>query len=198
MKHLLNNMSKEEKDAIREQHTGGMRVVTENFHKLLGSKLGDVKPLTEQSGKNVLKAIDTGRPGPGAVAGKVAVASKVAGASATPATNKALVGQTVNLYKDVKNTILFKSNLRIKNLTMIDNLPALEFDGGGIMVTVSKFQLNCTTGGFTNTNQPYDTYYNTKLANELKTRFCTKSSGGTNVPKADFAANTSTSDSAIA
>ena len=49
MKHLLNNMSEEEKNAIREQHTGGMKVITENFYKLLGSKLGDVKPLTEQS-----------------------------------------------------------------------------------------------------------------------------------------------------
>ena len=50
MKHLLNNMSEEEKNAIREQHTGGMKVITENFYKLLGSKLGNVKPLiTEQS-----------------------------------------------------------------------------------------------------------------------------------------------------
>ena len=46
MKHLLNNMSEEEKNTIREQH--GMRVVTENFHKLLGSKLGDVKPLLNE------------------------------------------------------------------------------------------------------------------------------------------------------
>ena len=47
MKHLLNNMSEEEKNIIREQH--GMRVVTENFHKLLGSKLGDVKPLVSEA-----------------------------------------------------------------------------------------------------------------------------------------------------
>ena len=49
MKHLLNNLSNEEKNNIREQHTGGMKVITENFYKLLNSKLGDVKPLTEQS-----------------------------------------------------------------------------------------------------------------------------------------------------
>jgi len=48
MKHILNNLSNEEKNSIREQHTGGMRVVTENFHKLLGSKLGDVKPLVSE------------------------------------------------------------------------------------------------------------------------------------------------------
>ena len=49
MKHLLNNMSEEEKNSIREQHTGGMKVMTENFNKLLSSKLGDSKPLTEQT-----------------------------------------------------------------------------------------------------------------------------------------------------
>ena len=49
MKHLLNNLSEEEKNAIREQHTGGMKVMVENFNKLLNSKLGDSKPLTEQS-----------------------------------------------------------------------------------------------------------------------------------------------------
>ena len=42
-------MSEEEKRAIREQHTGGMKVMTENFNKLLNSKLGDAKPLNEQT-----------------------------------------------------------------------------------------------------------------------------------------------------
>ena len=49
MKHILNNLSEEEKNSIREQHTGGMKVMTENFSKLLNSKLGDSKPLTEQT-----------------------------------------------------------------------------------------------------------------------------------------------------
>ena len=48
MKHILNNLSEQEKNAIREQHTGGMKVVTENFHRLLGSKLGDSKPLVAE------------------------------------------------------------------------------------------------------------------------------------------------------
>jgi len=48
MKHLLNNMSEEEKNAIREQHSGGMKVMTENFNKLLNSKLGDARPLLEK------------------------------------------------------------------------------------------------------------------------------------------------------
>ena len=48
MKHILNNLTEQEKNAIREQHTGGMKVMTENFSKLLNSKLGDSKPLVEQ------------------------------------------------------------------------------------------------------------------------------------------------------
>jgi hypothetical protein len=49
MKHILNNMSEEEKNSIREQHTEGIKIITENFNKLLNSKLGDVKPLNEQT-----------------------------------------------------------------------------------------------------------------------------------------------------
>jgi hypothetical protein len=48
MKHILNNMSEQEKNSIREQHAGGMKVMTENFNKLINSKLGDSKPLVEQ------------------------------------------------------------------------------------------------------------------------------------------------------
>lgn len=48
MKHLLNNLSEEEKNNIREQYTGGIRIDNENFKKLTNSKLGDVRPLTEQ------------------------------------------------------------------------------------------------------------------------------------------------------
>lgn len=51
MKHILNNLSDEEKNSIREQHTGGMKVMTENFSKLLNSKLGDSKPLVNEENK---------------------------------------------------------------------------------------------------------------------------------------------------
>mgnify|MGYP000224040332 CR=1 FL=1 len=50
MKHLLNNISEEEKNRIREQHEGGMRLAIDNFKKLVVTKLGDAKPyLTEAS-----------------------------------------------------------------------------------------------------------------------------------------------------
>ena len=42
MKHLLNNISQEEKNSILEQHQGGMEVITENFQKMVSKKLGDV------------------------------------------------------------------------------------------------------------------------------------------------------------
>jgi hypothetical protein len=48
MKHILNNLSEEEKNAIREQHAGGMKVMTENFSKLIKAKLGDSKPLVSE------------------------------------------------------------------------------------------------------------------------------------------------------
>ncbi len=48
MKHILNNLTEEEKNAIREQHSGGMKVMTEKFSKLTNSKLGDVKLISEQ------------------------------------------------------------------------------------------------------------------------------------------------------
>ena len=50
MKHLLNNISEEEKNRIREQHEGGMNLAIDNFKKLVETKLGDSKPyLSEES-----------------------------------------------------------------------------------------------------------------------------------------------------
>ena len=48
MKHLLNNLTEEEKNSIREQHTGGMNIVTENFSRLIKTKSGDVKTLVNE------------------------------------------------------------------------------------------------------------------------------------------------------
>ena len=55
MKHILNDLTEQEKNSIREQHTGGMKVITENFSKLLNSKLGDVKPMVNEQ-LNILPA----------------------------------------------------------------------------------------------------------------------------------------------
>ena len=47
MKHLLNNISHQEKKNILEQHKGGIVVSNKNFQKLLTNKLGNVKPIME-------------------------------------------------------------------------------------------------------------------------------------------------------
>jgi hypothetical protein len=48
MKHILNNLTEEEKKSIREQHTGGIKIVNENFSKLIKATLGDSKPLVSE------------------------------------------------------------------------------------------------------------------------------------------------------
>jgi len=48
MKHLLNNISQEEKNRILEQHTGGMKVISNSFSRLVNGKLGDSKPLISE------------------------------------------------------------------------------------------------------------------------------------------------------
>ena len=55
MKHILNDLTEQEKNSIREQHTGGMKVITESFSKLINSKLGDVKPMVNEQ-LNILPA----------------------------------------------------------------------------------------------------------------------------------------------
>jgi len=45
MKHLLNNLTEEEKNAIRAQHTGGKEIFTENFKRLIKHKGGTVNTL---------------------------------------------------------------------------------------------------------------------------------------------------------
>lgn len=53
MKHILNDLTEDEKNSIREQHTGGMKIMVEGFTKLINSKLGEVKPLVnEQDSKS--------------------------------------------------------------------------------------------------------------------------------------------------
>jgi len=66
MKHILNNLTEQEKQAILEQHKGGMKVVNENFSKLIKATLGDAKPLvSEQSGDQNTHRYDAGVESPG-------------------------------------------------------------------------------------------------------------------------------------
>lgn len=61
MKHLLNNLSTEEKNSILEQHEGGIKIKSNKFKYLVESKLGNVKPLIMEQGsqKSVLIKVKT-------------------------------------------------------------------------------------------------------------------------------------------
>jgi hypothetical protein len=48
MKHILNNISQDEKRRILEQHTGGKQLFIENFNKLVNNKLGTVNTLINE------------------------------------------------------------------------------------------------------------------------------------------------------
>ncbi len=56
MKHILNSLTEEEKNSIREQHGVGMKVTNENFHKMVNKKLGHVN-LYEQTSVPTVKEI---------------------------------------------------------------------------------------------------------------------------------------------
>lgn len=58
MKHLLNDISEEEKNRIREQHTGGMKIATDKFKKLVETNLGDVKPLISEADDSSWTALE--------------------------------------------------------------------------------------------------------------------------------------------
>lgn len=49
MKHLLNDMSQEEMNSIREQHIGGKKITVENFSNMVNKKLGEVPTILSES-----------------------------------------------------------------------------------------------------------------------------------------------------
>ena len=58
MKHLLNDMSSEEKNSIREQHAGGIQIDTTKFKTLLETKLGDARPLVNEEEDDAGTVVD--------------------------------------------------------------------------------------------------------------------------------------------
>ena len=52
MKHLLNDMSQEEMNSIREQHAGGKKITVENFSNMVNKKLGEVPTLISEQSSN--------------------------------------------------------------------------------------------------------------------------------------------------
>jgi hypothetical protein len=62
MKHILNNISQEEKQTILEQHSGGKFIDTSSFKRLLESKLGNVKPLVMEQNPGAQAATPAATP----------------------------------------------------------------------------------------------------------------------------------------
>jgi hypothetical protein len=188
MKHLLNNLSEEEKNAIREQHTGGMKVVTENFKKLIETKSGDVKPLVnEQKTWTDNLDLDLNIPGKKLDPSKVNPKPTAKTTSPTPKPTT-YTNKTVNLYLDEKNTE-FSEMVTIKSEPQIQS-------NGNVVMSIDKLRImtfNCQSTRLLVSNATH-ILYNTKLTNSLKNNFCSKSSSGTVVPKSDFVSVDTTSD----
>lgn len=51
-------MSEEEKNSIREQHSGGMKLQNEKFKLMVEKKLGDVKPLVIEQQVEVTEEVE--------------------------------------------------------------------------------------------------------------------------------------------
>jgi hypothetical protein len=52
MKHLLNDISQDDKNSILEQHVGGIRLESDNFFNMVNKKLGEVSPLISEQSSN--------------------------------------------------------------------------------------------------------------------------------------------------
>ena len=183
-------MSEQEKNSIREQHTGGMKVMTENFNKLINSKLGDAKPLVSEQQlprPSTRPSTPTTRP------------STPTTRPSTPTTRPStppisFTNKTVNLYRDAQNTKFYKK-ITIKSTNTSSN--------GEVILTIrangfETLKFNCSNkGSLEYYNRGEDsselevTVYNTNLTNQLAKTFCSRSSGGSSVPKSDFASNSS-------
>ena len=170
MKHLLNNMSEEEKNAIREQHTGGKTINTEKFSKLLESKLGDARPLTEQMVPPTGSTKNQKQTGLGDITGD-------------------LKGKTVNFYLDKENK-QYLFTLKIVNINKEEEFITIKFDASAVKSASSPFvyyEFDCVRKDFRPQGRENIIYYSNNFAKELTKRVCDVSSGGASVPAADFA-----------
>lgn len=170
MKHLLNNMSEEEKNSIREQHTGGMKLNTQKFISLLESKLGDVKPLTEQKISQTGSTQNQKIKGVGMYSGD-------------------LRGKTFNFYldKDNRNFLMTGTIKSLEKMLAGIHLKAEFLIGGRNKGGVSDFFFDCETKEFRPMSGDSQIgYWSKSLADELTKRFCDVSPAGTEVPSADF------------
>jgi hypothetical protein len=138
MKHLLNDMSFEERQNIREQHTGGMKVIPNNFRRLVNGKLGDSKPLVSEQVTGDTTTTPVAAGGGGAA---VETLDSVLSTSTNVSFNKA----SVKKY----------------------NAEVVTWNQGSSGKIENKFYKNCNTGVLTNTKKATATQYQNLFSNRL-------------------------------
>ena len=184
MKNLFNDISQDEKNRILEMHSAKKNVISEQGIQQIPDFGAETQPSP------------TPKPSP----------------KPTPIS---LVGKTVNLYRDKDETKIF-NNIKIKDVKQggsfgnntkftinyengagaslmfkcgeSDGTPtnALEYlNREGVAIPVVQMG-----GGDSSENY----LYNSKFVSSLKQQYCTTSSGGSSVPKADFAMNNQSTD----
>jgi hypothetical protein len=177
-----------------------MKVMTENFSRLINAKLGDAKPLVNE--QSVFPAFDllTGEPRkppvpkppvPKPPVPKPPVPKPPVPKPPLSPEETKFNGKTVNLYYDSNNKD-FLSTEQIKYIKKNSSEIIHLFLARGGELTFSC--LDKTLKYNFNSNHEYTNdieVYNTPLTNELIKTVCTTSSGGTSGPKADFAVNSS-------
>jgi len=138
------------------------------FSQLMESTMGDVKPLISEQAPSPTPTVKPSGPNPP----KEGLMSKY-------------LNQTVNLYTDQSNTKLFKARVKIKKISKAgDGNTNLSI----IFENLGDYSFDCKTKTFELKSATMTTkYYNKNLADNLSKDFCTKSSGGVDVPKATFA-----------
>jgi len=163
MKHLLNDMTEKEKNAIREQHTGGMKVMTENFSRLLNSKLGDAKPILEQSQEKTKSGI-VGKTVTFYTNKKDAEAASAAGKS-NPNSTDSILGKIIKVENPSSSTLVPLSD----EIILWVDFEYLEKPGDGEYTVV----YNRTKGSFNVRARQGVEYYNESLRKVLDSTYFT-------------------------
>ena len=182
MKHILNDLSEQEKNSIREQHTGGMKVMTESFSKLINSKLGDVKPLVSEQTF----------PSSGTTSGETTT-----NPFKNPGLLKKFVGKQFNVYNNEDTSQKGQANetYEIKNAyydairdVIFDIVLKNETESLSLLLGPKTASFSCRypdTLLITTDNDEY-LVASPSLTKELKQTFCTVGSYGKLVPKVDY------------
>ena len=192
MKHILNDLTEQEKNSIREQHTGGMKVMTESFSKLINSKLGDVKPLVSEQTL----------PSSGTTSGETTT-----NPFKNPDLLKKFVGKQFNVYNDEDEDTSRKGlaldpskgqandTFEIKNAyydairdVIFDIVLKNETESLSLLLGPKTASFSCRYPDTLLIKTDNDEYLvaSPSLTKELKQTFCTVGSYGKLVPKVDY------------